>query len=83
MTESDSDKPGSLYDALGVFKKHGINLSKLDSHPLPGKNRRYAFYVDFDAGSESGAGKSALDELAAKPWDVQILGSYAAPHSFQ
>lgn len=81
ITESDVDTAGSLYDALGVFKRHGINLSKLDSHPLPGKQRRYAFYIDFDANANSAAGKSALDKLAKQPWKIQILGSYYADKS--
>lgn len=78
ITESGTDTAGSLYDALGVFKRHKINLSKLDSHPLPGKLRRYAFYIDFDASTESEAGESALKELAKQPWNIQVLGSYLA-----
>ncbi len=76
ITESDTDTPGSLYDALGVFKKQNINLSKLDSHPLPGRLRRYAFYIDFDTSINTEAGKSALEELAKQPWNIQVLGSY-------
>ncbi len=78
ITESDSDRAGSLYDALGVFKQHGINLSKLDSHPLPGRIRRYAFYIDFDASNQSPQGESALKELAKQPWNIQVLGTYRA-----
>lgn len=76
LTEQNIDKPGSLFDALRVFKERGINLSKLDSHPLPGVERQYAFYIDFDDKHSSAMAKAALDELTEHGWDVTILGSY-------
>lgn len=74
ITET-TDQPGKLYAALGLFKDASINLSKLDSHPLPGRQRRYAFYLDIDAGLASL--QPILDELTEQDWQVQILGSYA------
>lgn len=73
ITET-TDQPGKLYTALGLFKDASINLSKLDSHPLPGRQRRYAFYLDIDAGLASV--QPLLDELTKQDWQVQILGSY-------
>lgn len=76
LKESSTDKAGSLYEALGVFAKHKINLSKIDSHPLPGRIRRYAFYIDFDESTNSIIGKKTMNELSQQPWDINILGSY-------
>lgn len=73
LTEK-TDQPGSLYEALGHFKTISANLSKLDSHPLPGKQRRYAFYVDIDAGLQQL--QPALDKIKTQGWTVQILGSW-------
>lgn len=70
------DRPGLLHDALGAFAKKGINLSKLDSHPLPGKERSYAMYIDFEAPLEDSTTKSVLEELKKQGWNVQVLGSY-------
>ena len=77
LTES-SDAPGILFKALGYFERANINLSKLDSHPLPGEHRRYSFYIDFDASAESEAGKQILNQLRLDGWSVQLLGSYTA-----
>ncbi len=72
------DTPGALYAALGYFKEEGVNLSKLDSHPLPGAKRKYAFYVDYDIAANSNSSRRILKKLEADGWDVQILGSYIA-----
>ena len=76
ITEKYTDRAGSLYDALGVFKKHEINLSKLDSHTLPGKVRSYAFYIDYDEYYYSGNSLTAIAELQSAGWNVAILGTY-------
>ena len=78
MSESDIDRSGTLVHALNVFANRGINLSKLDSHPLPGEKRRYAFYIDVDTSMTQESAKTAIQELIKLGWDVQILGSYSA-----
>lgn len=82
LTE-DSDQAGKLYDALGVFAKANINLSKLHSHPRPGKKRIYSFYIDFDASLARATELGLLESIRLQGWKVQILGSYKAedePH---
>lgn len=76
MTEKKHDSAGNLHDALGVFSNLNINLSKLDSHTLPGKIRRYAFYIDFDENYYSEKGKAAIDSIIKMGWDISILGTY-------
>ena len=68
--------PGALYNALGIFARHGINLSKLDSHPIPGDTRHYAFYIDFEASIESATATGALSELRSAGYSAKVLGSY-------
>jgi prephenate dehydratase len=43
------ERPGSLYEALGLFAQREINLSKLTSRPVPEKAWQYVFYIDFEA----------------------------------
>lgn len=67
---------GALYKAIGSFAEADINLSKLDSHPIAGDTRHYAFYIDMEAGLESPKAKKALNALAELGCTVKILGSY-------
>ncbi len=77
LTEN-SDKAGILYEALGLFAKHNINLSKLHSQPRPGKRRLYSFYIDFDQSLAHATEVGLIDELRNIGWKVTILGSYKA-----
>ena len=67
--------PGSLAQLLSVISGLGINLSKLQSHPVPSKNSLYGFFATLDLES--------LDQiqhleilLEAMTIDYQILGVY-------
>lgn len=67
--------PGALLRALQVFALHKANLTKLDSHPIPGDNRHYAFYIDYELpANQSGL----LDSLRKQGCDVKLLGEYSS-----
>lgn len=65
--------PGSLLRALEVFANHDCNLTKLDSHPIPGDQQHYAFYIDYEQGSN---GKKVVADLEALGNSVKVLGTY-------
>lgn len=69
-------QPGALYRALGVLSDLGINLTKLDSHPVPGDAQHYAFYIDADQPFESAAMAAATSQLTEQGCRVRPLGSY-------
>ena len=69
-------QPGALYRALGAFADAGINLSKLDSHPIAGDQQHYAFYIDFEAGLDTQLEHQILDTLRDQGCTVMVLGSY-------
>lgn len=70
------DKPGSLVEALKVFKKYGINLTKIESRPSKRQNWEYSFFVDFIGHVEDMEVKKALHELKKSTFHIKILGSY-------
>jgi len=73
---SIKDKVGALHDMLLPFKKHRINLTKIESRPSKKKAWDYYFYVDLEGHASNAHVKKALQELESKCKFLKILGSY-------
>lgn len=72
------DRPGLLYDLLGIFKRHGVNLSAILSRPAKSAMGTYRFYLEMigkDA-DESAIRQAVL--MAQASFDVRLLGVYPA-----
>jgi len=69
-------KPGALVDCLKVFQEHQLNLTKLESRPVPENPWEYVFYTDVEAGEEPTTVQSAVEKLTSLALFVKILGSY-------
>jgi prephenate dehydratase len=72
------DKPGALFRALAAFALRDINLSKLESRPIPGRPWEYAFYADIAGGADEPNLVNALNHLREMCDQVTVLGSYAS-----
>jgi len=68
--------PGALINCLQRLAKHGINLTKLESRPVPEHNWEYVFYADFEGGISDENVKLALSEMDASSTFLKVLGSY-------
>ncbi len=69
--------PGSLSAALQPFARHGLNLLKIESRPIPGRPWEYRFYLDVRA--RRGAPLSAaLQELKRSASRIRVLGHYVS-----
>ena len=68
--------PGALLECLKLFADHAINLTKLESRPIPSNPFEYSFFVDFLGGSDDVAVAAALSELGRSARHVKVLGSY-------
>jgi chorismate mutase/prephenate dehydratase len=76
MVLATAQEPGALAHVLAVFKGHGINLTKLQSRPVPGNPWEEMFYLDFEGNLESAEVKQALQDLTKFTRYTKILGCY-------
>jgi chorismate mutase/prephenate dehydratase len=72
------DRPGALHDALGAFKRHRINLTKIESRPSKQKAWEYLFFIDLEGHASEPRVRRALEALRANTSLMRILGSYPA-----
>ncbi|MBP3790507.1 MAG: prephenate dehydratase [Methanobrevibacter sp.] len=70
------DKPGGLYDILGIFQKNNINLTKIESRPSKKGLGKYLFFVDFNGHKNDEVVQNILDEIGEKTYFLKVLGSY-------
>ena len=71
------NRPGSLYQLLGRFYAQGINLTKLESRPMPGRDFEFMFYFDLEASVYSPAFIRLMEELDVTLEQFSYLGSYS------
>lgn len=55
---------------------NGLNMTKIESRPIPGKTWEYRFFVDFEGNLRDCAVKNALRGLEAESILLRILGNY-------
>jgi prephenate dehydratase len=68
--------PGSLFRALSAFALRSIDVTKVESRPLPGRPWEYLFYLDVGAGDDDQRCRRALIDLAEFAPTLKTLGSY-------
>ena len=71
-------RPGALYGLLRRFAEIGVNLTKIESRPIPGSDFEVRFILDFEVPSLSSAVRTLLSDLERAPEirRYQLLGAY-------
>ncbi len=67
---------GSLYHMLSHFIYNNLNMTKIESRPIEGRNWEYRFFVDFEGNLADSAVKNALRGLRDEARNMKILGNY-------
>ncbi|MGC4080854.1 MAG: prephenate dehydratase domain-containing protein [Vicinamibacterales bacterium] len=71
-----ANEPGALFKALAAIALRGIDLTKLESRPNPGRKWEDSFYVDLAAARDDAACARALAHLGEFAPMLRVLGSY-------
>ena len=67
---------GSLYNILSHFIYNDLNMTKIESRPIPEKQWEYHFFVDFDGNLNDSAVKNAIRGIKEETANFKILGNY-------
>lgn len=67
---------GTLYNMLSHIIYNGLNMTKIESRPITGKNWQYRFFLDFEGNLRDSAVKNALRGIEAETGRMRILGNY-------
>ncbi|MCD7806236.1 MAG: prephenate dehydratase [Lachnospiraceae bacterium] len=70
------NESGSLYHMLSHFIFNNLNLTKIESRPIEGRNWEYRFFIDFEGNLSDSAVKNALRGLREEASNMKILGNY-------
>lgn len=68
--------PGALNSTISKFAMAGLNLTKLESRPIAGRDFEFSFYFDLEASIYAEETVNILDELASGNNHLIFLGSY-------
>lgn len=69
-------KSGSLYNILSHFIFNNVNMTNIQSRPIPGRNWEYRFFVDFEGNFTDTGVVNALRGLKEETISLKILGTY-------
>lgn len=69
-------KAGALVECLLILKEHQINMTKLESRPIPTQPWKEMFYIDFEGNIKDSNVDSALMKLTAVAHHIKVIGCY-------
>lgn len=73
---TQADRPGGLYEILGIFANRNINLTKIESRPSKEALGKYIFFIDLQGHRTDPIVHEAIEAVNALVLTMKILGSY-------
>lgn len=73
---STADKPGALYEVLGVLAQEDINMVKLESRLARGSLQDYIFFIDIEGHQKDQTIAKTIERLKDHTIFLKVLGSY-------
>ena len=67
---------GSLYNILSHIMYNGLNMTMIESRPIPNSPWEYRFFIDFEGNLKDAAVKNALLGIRQDANYMRILGNY-------
>lgn len=69
-------KSGSLYQILSHFIFNDINMTQIESRPIPGRNWEYRFFIDVEGNLDDAAVQNALRGVKEEAAYMRVLGNF-------
>ncbi len=69
---------GSLYKMLSHIMYNNLNMTKIESRPIPGKSFEYRFFVDFEGCITDASVRNTLNGIREEASRMKILGNTLA-----
>lgn len=69
-------KSGSLYRILSHFLYNDLNMTQIESRPIPGHNWEYRFFVDIEGNLDSPEVQNALRGVKEEATFMRVLGNF-------
>jgi chorismate mutase/prephenate dehydratase len=67
---------GALAEAMLIFSKAKLNMTWIESFPIPGNASEYLFFIELEGHQADKNVASALAALSKKTLRIELLGSY-------
>lgn len=69
---------GSLHRIMTIFAVNGLNMTKLESRPMPGHSWEYMFFLEFTGNLLAPEMNGILRELSQTAADFRVLGNFVS-----
>ncbi len=69
---------GSLHRIMTIFAVNGLNMTKLESRPMPGRSWEYMFFLEFTGSLNAPEMDGILRELSQTAADFRVLGNFVS-----